>query len=161
VLAASVFIAFTALFYVHTFQDYELRYTPYSSPFAAVVQATTAPDERIWVAPHDPFVYFASRRAPASAVQYYLPWVAADPPLERQLVDELTANRPPIVVYNTDDLTFGQYPMEQWGQRVFQTLLGLGYAPLDPADPLLRHVLVRPDRLSDARGRLGLAGRAT
>jgi hypothetical protein len=138
-------------FVVQVAGTYDLARRPIERPDVTVVQALTTPGEKIFVAPYDPYVYLAAQRMPASRFPFYFPWQAIDPRSEGMIVDDIRAQRPPVVVFHRNELVNGQWRTGDYGSRLYQFLLGEGYAPLDAASGQLADVLVRPDRLITAR----------
>jgi hypothetical protein len=156
--ADAIFAAFSALvainFVVQVGSTYDLSRKPIERPDVPIVQALTVPGEKVFVAPYDPYVYLATQRMPASRFPFYFPWQAIDPRSEAVLIDDLRAHQPPVVVFHGNELVNGQWRPADYGERLYDFLVGEGYAPLDAASSTLGDVLVRPDRLVSARDAL-------
>jgi hypothetical protein len=154
--AAGLFVLLSLGFAADVLRLYDFGRQPaYRSPFVRVVAATTQPGERIFVAPYDPYLFIASERLPATRYGFYFPWQAADPATEADIIDELRAARPPVVIFMRDELVNGQYLTRSWGAGLLD-VLEREYVQLDPTEPVLADVFVRPDRLAAARAQLGL-----
>jgi hypothetical protein len=148
-------IALVALnFIVQVAGTYDFARKPIERPDAPIVQALTAPGEKIFVAPYDPYVYLAAQRMPASRFPFYFPWQAIDPRSEGSILADLRAQQPPVVVFHRNELVNGQWRTGDYGSRLYEFLIGEGYAPLDSTSEPLADVLVRPDRLVTARERV-------
>jgi hypothetical protein len=148
-------VALVALnFVVQAAGTYDFARKPIERPDVPIVQALTAPGEKIFVAPYDPYVYLAAQRMPASRFPFYFPWQAIDPRSEGSILADLRALRPPIVVFHQNELVNGQWRTGDYGSRLYEFLIGEGYAPLDSTSEPLADVLVRPDRLVTARERV-------
>jgi hypothetical protein len=152
--AAPVFLILTVVFGVNVLRLYDFtRHPAYRSPFVSIVSDATQPSDRIFVAPYDPYLFLASQRLPATRYAFYFPWQAADPVTEADMIDELRASQAPMVIFMRDELVNAQYPTRVWGARML-AVLQQEYVQLDPDDPVLGDVFVRPDRLADVRARL-------
>jgi hypothetical protein len=148
-------VAATTVFVVQVARTYDLSARPpRDAPEVAAIQALTAPDERIFVAPFDQYVYLAADRMPASRYSYYLPWHAADPRIRAELLEDLRRARPPLVVFRRDELVIDQWLPSQYAADVYAFLESQGYAVLDSRVPSVDNILVRQDRLTSARERL-------
>ena len=146
------------LFCVNVGLTYDFSRRPaYTAPEVPIIQLVTRPDERIFVAPYDPYLYLAAERLPASSFEFYFPWQAADPRSEGQILADLRERRPAAVVFRQDEMVNGQYRTADWGRR-FASALAADYVPLDPARPVLADVFVPAERAADARARLASAG---
>lgn len=153
-----MFLALTLNFFTRVALTYNFSGRPhYRSPFAPIVQTATSRDERLFVAPYDPYLYLATERLPATKYPFYFPWQAADPATEADLLGELSASRPPLVVFQRYELVNGQYLTIEWGKRVFE-YLQQEYVQVDPSHPVLGDVFMRPDRVGDVRKKLEEAG---
>jgi len=142
-------------FVVQVALGYDLSRRPArNEPDVAIVSAITAPGERIYVVPYDPYVYLAAGRMPASVVPYYFPWQAADPRTDARIRQDLHAARAPVVIFRGDELVNGQWLPKDYASGLYDFLAQEDYVPIDPASALLRDVLVRRDRLLAARDRL-------
>jgi len=145
---AALVLALGATFAVQVGRTYDLSGAPArSAPEVAIVQALTAPNERIFVAPYDPYIYLASGRAPASTLPFYFPWQALDPRSEGKLLDDLRTVRPPLVIFRRDELVNDRWLPRDYGTRVLE-LLERDYVPLDPSSAILDDVFIRRDRRS-------------
>ena len=145
---AALVLALGATFAVQVGRTYDLSGAPArSAPEVAIVQALTEPNERIFVAPYDPYIYLASGRAPASTLPFYFPWQALDPRSEGKLLDDLRTVRPPLVIFRRDELVNDRWLPRDYGTRVLE-LLERDYVPLDPSSAILDDVFVRRDRRS-------------
>ncbi|MBV9170977.1 MAG: hypothetical protein JOZ81_12930 [Chloroflexi bacterium] len=105
--AAIVALAHTALallFYrdIAGFSRQQPRGVDLDSPYGAVVQATTEPQDVIWAAPNEPLVYLQADRRPASTYAYYQPWLADSPSIAEALLRDLKTHRPPVIVFISD-----------------------------------------------------------
>jgi hypothetical protein len=158
IVVSALFLALLADFAWHVALVYDFSRQP-SRPTAEVgiVQALTEPGERIFVAPFDPYIYLDSQRAPASRFTFFFPWQAIDPRIEGELFRDLTTTRPALVVFRSNELVNDRWLVSDYGKRLYEFLLGQGYAPLDASSPAVGDVLVPKDRLMSARERLGLA----
>ncbi|HEX8966654.1 MAG TPA: hypothetical protein VF937_02155 [Chloroflexota bacterium] len=141
-------------FVVQVAGTYDLSRRSVDSPDAAIVRAVTAPGEKIFVAPYDPFVYLAADRMPAGRYPFYFPWQAIDPRSEGTLMSDLRAEQPPVVIFRRDELVNGQWRVGEYGARLYEFLAEQGYQPVDASSAALEHVLVRQDRLAGAREQL-------
>ena len=156
-VAATLFVTLSLGFAVNVGRLYDLtRHPAYRSPYLSVVSAITQPGDRIFVAPYDPYLFLASQRLPATRYGFYFPWQAADPAMQADILGELEQARPPVVVFMRDELVNGQYRTADWGRPMLD-LLQRDYVPLEPDDPVLGNVFVRPDRVDAARAALGVA----
>ena len=144
----------TGSFLVQAAPQLDFSRRPVSSPHVAVVLALTDPGERIDVVPYDPYVYLASGRLPASRFPFYFPWQAIEPRTRDQMLDDLRAEQPPVVIFRGDELVNGQWLPREYAEDLYDFLLARQYTPLDPTLPVLRDVLVRQDRLARAREQL-------
>ena len=122
-----------------------------------IVAALTGSEDRIFVAPYDPYVYLATHRLPATTSPFYFPWQAVDPRTENRLIAELLTRRPPVIVFRHDELVNGQWLPSEYGQRVLEALEP-EYAPLDASAPVLRDILVPREGLAEARARIAVLG---
>ena len=141
-------------FIVQVASTYDFSRRPIDSPDLPVIKSLTTSGEKIFVAPYDPYVYLASERMPASRYPFYFPWQAVDPRSENILLADLSAQRPPLIVFRRNELVNGQWRTGEYGANVYDFLISLGYAPLDPASARLDDILVRQDRLAAARQQL-------
>jgi hypothetical protein len=158
-LSALVGLLLVAIFLVQVARTYDFSRRPaYQAPEQPILETITSPDERIFVAPYDPYLYLASGRLPVSTFEFYFPWQAADPRSDGQILAELRQRRPAAVVFRQDELVNGQYRTGDWAAHLRTLLDAEGYAPLDPARPGLAEVLVPAERLAEARARLSAAG---
>lgn len=124
--------------------------------YAAVVDAATAPGDRIWAAPFEPYVYLKSNRLPASAYWYYHPWMADSPEVTEGALHDLQAAPPPLIIFRADKDIPWDFPLPTprvYGARVF-AFIQAGYTSLDEQDPVLRDVYVRNDRVDAVRTQL-------
>jgi hypothetical protein len=156
-LIAALTILVSLDFVVQIAGTYELSRRAIESSDAQIVTSVTRADERIFVAPYDPYVYLASQRMPASRFSFYFPWQAIDPGFERELISDLRDAQPPIVIFRGDELVNGRWRTGQYGAQLAGFLASEGYQPLDASSPGLANVLVRQDRLADARRQLQIA----
>lgn len=151
VVPSLLFLGLAAVFAANLARSYDFAHAPYyRSPYVAVVDALTTPQERLFVAPYDPYLFLATGRLPATKYPFYFPWQAADPATEADLTAELQSSRPPVVVFLGDEPVNGQYLPREFGRGVLD-FLKEAYAPLDPQDPVLRDLWVRADRVDAAR----------
>ena len=93
---------------------------------------------------------------PASSLTFYFPWQAIDPRMQARLFADLSARHPPMVLFRRYEVLNGHWQLSEYGQRLYEFLISLDYAPLDASSPVLGDVLVPRDRLSAGRERLGL-----
>jgi len=127
--------------------------TARSAPEVPIVEALTRPGERIFVAPYDPYVYLATDRLPAATLPFYFPWQAVDPRSQSQLVAELRANRPPVIVFRHAEAVNDRWVAGEYGRPLLEALAA-DYAPLDPNRPVLSDILVPRDQLATAQQRI-------
>jgi hypothetical protein len=149
--AGALLVAF--VFQVGRTYDFS-RTAAYTQPEQDIVQAVTAPGERIFVAPYDPYLYLASGRLPASTYEFYFPWQAADPRSDGQIMDELRQRRPAAIVFHQDELVNGQYLTRDYAAHLQQLLDGEQYVRLPGTD-----VFVPQERAAEAQTRLTAPGR--
>jgi hypothetical protein len=143
-------LALIAVFVFQVARTYDFSRTPtYAQPEQAILQAVTAPGERIFVAPYDPYLYLAAGRLPASTYEFYFPWQAADPRSDGQIMDELRQRRPAAIVFHQDELVNGQYLTRDWAAHLQQLLDDQRYARLPGTD-----VFVPAERTAEAQARL-------
>jgi hypothetical protein len=153
-LLAALAVLVAVDFVIQVAGTYDLTRRPIDSPDVPIVRSLTRPDEKIFVAPYDPYVYLASQRMPASRFPFYFPWQAIDPRSENALIGDLRDEQPPVVIFRGDELVNGQWRTSEYGVRVADFLASQGYQPLDTSSPVLADVLVRQDRLAAARRQL-------
>jgi hypothetical protein len=156
-LIAALAVLISLDFVVQVARTYDLSRRPIESPDAQIVTSLTRANERIFVAPYDPYVYLASERMPASRFSFYFPWQAIDPEFEHELVSDLRDAQPPIVIFRGDELVNGKWRAGQYGAQLADFLASEGYQPLDASSPVLANVLVRQDRVAAARQQLQIA----
>jgi hypothetical protein len=148
-------LALVGAFVFQVGRTYDFSRTPaYTQPEQAILQAVTAPGERIFVAPYDPYLYLASGRLPASTYEFYFPWQAADPRSDGQIMDELRQRRPAAIVFHQDELVNGQYLTRDYAGQLQRLLDAERYARLPGTD-----VFVPQERADEAQARLTAAVR--
>jgi hypothetical protein len=144
--SAALTLALVGLFAVQVGRGYDFSETPpRTAPEVAVIRELTAPGDRIFVGPYDPYIYLAAERAPASTLPFYFPWQAIDPRSEGKLLDDLRTRRPPVVVFRRDELVNDRWSPREYGTRLLQ-FIDAEYEPVDPTSPVLSTVFVRRDR---------------
>jgi hypothetical protein len=156
---AAVFYHDIAGFYLHLPRS-ATEVQDVQSAYAAVVQVATAPGDRIWTAPDEPYVYLKADRLPVSTYWFYHPWMADSPEVTEGVLRDLQAGQPPLIVFRADKDVPWNFPLptlRQYGTRVF-AFIQAGYAAIDDQDPLLRDVFVRRDRLDAVRAELQQRG---
>ena len=158
VLPSLAGLALLAVFVVRVAVTYDFSPgPPRNVAEGPIVALLTGPDDRIFVAPYDPYLYLATNRLPATTSPFYFPWQAIDPRTENRLIAELLSRRPPVLVFRQDELVNGQWLPREYGQRVLEALQQ-AYVPLDASSPTLRDVLVPKERLAEARARIAALG---
>jgi hypothetical protein len=153
-LVSLLSLAVLGTFLVRVGLSYNLAPGPARTlPELAIIEALTRPGERIFVAPYDPYVYLASERMPAARLPFYFPWQAIDPRSREQLLADLLANRPPVIVFRHAEAVNDRWVAGDYGRSLLDALAP-AYAPLDPAAPVLSDVLVPRERLAEAQQRV-------
>jgi hypothetical protein len=128
--------------------------------FASVVDAATAPGDRLWAAPFEPYLYLKANRLPVSPYWYYHPWMSDSPEVTDGILRDLQAAPPPLIIFQADKDIPWDFPLptpREYGARVFAFITS-GYAALDEQDPVLRDVFVRRDRMDAVRAELEQRG---
>jgi hypothetical protein len=156
---AAVFYHDVAGFYLRLPRGVGDTQDPQTS-FATVVEAATAPGDRIWAAPFEPYVYLKSGRLPASPYWYFHPWMSDSPEVTAGVLRDLAATSPPLIIFRADKAIPWDFPLptpREFGARVY-AFIQAGYVALDAQDPVLRDVFVRPDRVAAVRAQLEQQG---
>ena len=79
------------------------------------------------------------------------------PDIEQDILQQLMSSRPPLVVFEREELVNDQFLTREWGRRVYD-YLRQEYVQLDESSPLLANVFVTPERVDEARRALEQAG---
>jgi hypothetical protein len=131
-----------------------------ATAYATIVDAATAPDDRIWAAPDEPYVYLKANRLPASRYWFYHPWLADSSEITEGVLRDLQTAQPALIVFRADKEIPWMFPLptpREFGARVY-AFIRAGYVALDDQDPVLRDVFVRRDRLDVVRTQLEQRG---
>jgi hypothetical protein len=126
------------------------------APAGRVVAALTAPHDRVWMGPFEPYAYLVAQRNPSSSIWYVFPWLADSPNVMQQLTGDLQAAPPPVVVFDADRQIpwyFSLPPPSEYAAPVY-AFLERNYVPLDAQDPVLSEVYLLREREAELRQRL-------
>lgn len=157
-LGALLSLALLGNWLVRVGREYDLSGRPArTAAEVPIILALTQPGERIFVAPYDPYLYLATDRMPAARLPFYFPWQAVDPRSRGELLADLRANRPPVIVFRQAEAVNDRWVAGEYGRPLLDALAA-DYAPLDPTAPVLQDVLVPRERLAAARQRLAELG---
>jgi uncharacterized membrane protein (UPF0136 family) len=110
------------------------------APELAIIEQLTAPSDRIFVGPYDPYIYLATNRMPAATSEFYFPWQAIDPRSAERLLADLKAARPPLIVFHRGEAVNDRWVAGEYAAPLLDALAA-DYVPLDGAPD----VLVRRD----------------
>ncbi|MBV9168766.1 MAG: hypothetical protein JOZ81_01615 [Chloroflexi bacterium] len=114
-----------------------------------VILALTQPGDRIFVGPYDPYIYLATNRMPAATSEFFFPWQAIDPRSSEQVVSELRASRPPVIVFRRMEAVNDRWLAGEYAASLLDAL-SADYVTLDG----MSDVLVPRDRLAEMEQRL-------